>query len=317
MAILLDVDHVSKHYRTGFWAQKTPVLHAISLQAHAGETFGLLGPNGAGKTTTMKIVTGLAHPSKGSVTLWGRSPRMASVRGRIGYLPELPSIHGHLTAQEFLAYCGSLHGQSDLLTRGRIKPLLSRVGLDGVGSKPIKTYSKGMLQRLGFAQALINDPEFLFLDEPMSGLDPLGRHEIKQLMLDLKGEGRTIFFNTHILADVEALCDRIAILVGGRVVAQGRLQDLLQFQAGAYTLTVKQLDRQGLANLKRVALSTSSDDQGFSYASFLEWDLAVKGAAIARQSGADVVGIDRARQNLETFFVKTVRAALGQTEANR
>ena len=309
MAILLDIDHLSKHVRSGFWGLKASILHDVSMQAHAGETFGLLGPNGAGKTTTMKIITGLIRPSRGSVTLWGRDPRLASVRSRIGYLPESPYLYGHLSGPEFLRYAGNLHGMPELLTKARSGPLLDRVGLGGVGNKAIRTYSKGMLQRLGFAQALINEPEFLFLDEPMSGLDPLGRHQIKLLIQELKAEGRTVFFNSHILSDVEEVCDRIAILVNGKVAAQGAIKDLLSYHAGAYTLAVRGLDRMGLANLTRIALTANQDDDGLCYARFIEWDQAVKGAAVARQSGADIVGIDRQKQSLESFFVKTVNTA--------
>ncbi|MBC7543406.1 MAG: ABC transporter ATP-binding protein [Candidatus Sericytochromatia bacterium] len=313
MSILLDIDHVSKHVRSGFWGTKTPILHDVTIQAHAGETFGLLGPNGAGKTTTLKIATGLIRPSRGSVSIWGRDPRLASIRARIGFLPESGYLYAHLTAAEFLRYCGSLHGMPELLTRARSGPLLERVGLFGVGTKLIRNYSKGMLQRLGFAQALINEPEFLFLDEPMSGLDPLGRHEIKQLILELKAEGRTVFFNSHILADVEAVCDRVAILVDGKVASQGRITDLLAYHAGSYTLAVKGLDRMGMANLTRIALNASQDDDGMCYAKFIEWDQAVKGAAVARQSGAEIVGIDRQKQSLESYFVKTVATAKAAT----
>jgi ABC-2 type transport system ATP-binding protein len=174
-----------------------------------------------------------------------------------------------------------------------------------------------MLQRLGFAQALLHEPEFLFLDEPMSGLDPMGRHEIKQLIQELKNEGRTIFFNSHILSDVEAVCDRIAILVDGKVATQGKIKDLLAYHAGAYTLAVKGLDRMGVANLTRVALGVTQDDDGMGYARFVEWDQAVKGAAIARQSGAEVLGIDRQKQSLESYFVKTVAAAKAQAAEPR
>jgi ABC-2 type transport system ATP-binding protein len=317
MAILLDIEHVHKHVHAGFWGTRTPILHDVTIQAHAGETFGLLGPNGAGKTTTLKIATGLIRPTKGSVTLWGRDPKLASVRSRIGFLPESPYLYGHLSAQEFLRYCGSLYGMPELLIRARSAPLLERVGLIGVGHKPVRTYSKGMLQRLGFAQALLHEPEFLFLDEPMSGLDPMGRHEIKQLIQELKNEGRTIFFNSHILSDVEAVCDRIAILVDGKVATQGKIKDLLAYHAGAYTLAVKGLDRMGVANLTRVALGVTQDDDGMGYARFVEWDQAVKGAAIARQSGAEVLGIDRQKQSLESYFVKTVAAAKAQAAEPR
>jgi len=201
-------------------------LEGVNLTVCKGETFGLLGPNGAGKTTLQKVLLGLIRPTSGKATVLGHAPEEAAARARVGYLPENPYFYTYLTGREFVEFCGGLFGMSGPALHQRATQLLERVGMGHAANTQLRKYSKGMLQRVGVAQALINDPEIVFLDEPMSGLDPVGRRELRDLILSLKAEGKTIFFNSHILSDVEALCDRVGILDQGRLVSLGSVSEL-------------------------------------------------------------------------------------------
>lgn len=224
------VENLQKSYRTGFWLTTVVTsLKSISLQVQQGETFGLLGPNGAGKTTLLKILLGLVQPTAGQGWLMGQPLGDRTVRQRIGYLPENPYFYDYLTGWEFLELAAGLFGLSKARRQERIPLLLEMVGLNlkDARKKPMRRYSKGMLQRVGLAQALINDPEVVFLDEPMSGLDPLGRYQVREIILSLKKQGKTIFFNSHVLADVEAICDRIGILAQGELICVGGVNELL------------------------------------------------------------------------------------------
>jgi ABC-2 type transport system ATP-binding protein len=225
--ITISTEGLTKDYRAGFWRHRVRVLHDLNLQVQAGEVFGFLGPNGAGKTTTLKLLTGLIHSTAGSATVLGEPAGTVSVKARIGFLPENPYFYDYLTGFEFLAYCGSLAGLSRVVRRERVHSLLEQVGLSRQGSLQLRKYSKGMLQRIGLAQALINEPDVIFLDEPMSGLDPIGRKEVRDLILHLRAEGRTVFFSTHIIPDVEVVCDRVGIILGGHLAAVGRVDELL------------------------------------------------------------------------------------------
>ena len=198
----------------------------MSLDVEHGAVLGFLGPNGAGKTTTLKLLMQLIFPTSGQAEILGRPAGDVEARRRLGYLPELPYFYDNLTAEELLVYFGGLFGLSSADARRRSVTLLDRVGLGADRRRQLRKYSKGMLQRVGIAQALVNDPEVVFLDEPMSGLDPLGRRDTRDLIRELRDEGRTVFFSSHILSDAETLCSRVAILVKGRLVANGRLSDL-------------------------------------------------------------------------------------------
>lgn len=227
---VVETHRLTKRYRTGFWLnQMTTPLDGCSLSVCRGETFGLLGPNGAGKTTLLKVLLGIIRPTQGQARLFGNPAGHRSVKHRVGYLPENPYFYDHLTGHEMLQYAAGLFGLSAEEQRHRIPALLDLVGLapETIRKKPLKTYSKGMLQRLGLAQALVNDPELVFLDEPMSGLDPIGRYQMREVILWLKSQGKTIFFNSHILSDVEVICDRVALLDQGKLLCMGTLEELL------------------------------------------------------------------------------------------
>jgi ABC-2 type transport system ATP-binding protein len=222
--------NLQKVYRVGFWMnQKNESLKGCSLTVKPGETFGLLGPNGAGKTTLLKILLGIIKPTAGRAFLLGRPIGDRAVKQRIGYLPENPYFYDFLTAWEFLDYTAGLFKIPHSVRKKRIPELFDLVGLDQktAKKKQLRRYSKGMIQRVGMAQALINNPDVVFLDEPMSGLDPMGRYRIREIILLLKEQGKTIFFNSHILADVEQICDRIAILAKGEIICAGSLDELL------------------------------------------------------------------------------------------
>jgi ABC-2 type transport system ATP-binding protein len=227
---VVQTSELTKVYRTGFWHnQKIVSLKNCSLTVYQGETFGLLGPNGAGKTTLLKTLLGIVRPTSGRAWLLGSAIGDTKIKQRLGYLPENAYFYDYLTGWEFLQFVAGLFEIPTELQKQRIPLLLDLVGLSNAAAKKkqLRQYSKGMLQRIGMAQALINDPEVVFLDEPMSGLDPMGRYQIREIILSLKSQGKTIFFNSHILSDVEKICDRIAILAEGELICTGGLDELL------------------------------------------------------------------------------------------
>jgi ABC-2 type transport system ATP-binding protein len=238
--LAVETIDLTKDYRIGFFRKRPKrALDGLNLQVEAGEVFGLLGPNGAGKTTTLKILLGLIFPTLGTARILGKEIGDVSVRARIGYLPENPYFYAHLTAREFLNYVAELFGLPRDERRRRVGQLLERVGLETSRDMPLGKFSKGMVQRVGIAQALINDPQLIFLDEPMSGLDPLGRREVRDLILDLMKQGKTVFFSTHILSDAETLCNRVAILNRGRLQGCGDLRDILQLGVSSTEIVVE------------------------------------------------------------------------------
>src|SRR4029077_8961407 len=230
---------LTKDYAVGFW-RKRPyrALDRLTLDVGAGEVFGFLGPNGAGKTTTLKLLMQLVYPTGGGAEILGRPLGDLSVKQRIGYLPENPYFYDHLTAEELLVYFASLFGIRGAERRARASRLLDEVGIGGERRLQLRKFSKGMLQRVGIAQALVNDPELVIFDEPMSGLDPLGRRDVRALILQLRDRGCTVFFSSHVLSDAEALCGRVAILAKGRLIASGRLTEMLAFEARGWELIV-------------------------------------------------------------------------------
>lgn len=298
--LVIQTQNLSKTYRTGFWlAQKIRSLIAIDLDVYQGETFGLLGQNGAGKTTLLKTLLGIVRPTQGKATLLGKPLGDRNVKKRIGYLPENPYFYDYLTGWEILEFTGGLFEIPHSVQKARIPELLELVGLSmrDAKKKQLRRYSKGMLQRIGLAQALINDPELVFLDEPMSGLDPLGRYQMRETILSLKRQGKTIFFNSHILSDVEKVCDRVAILDKGELICEGSMDKLLG-DVRAYVVKVKggnpEILQQRLANLHF--------QDGL-------WVGVLKGEvqdfiASLRLIQAQLISLTLARPSLEEFFIK-------------
>lgn len=224
---IVVVRDVVKDFRPGFGLRKKRVLHGISFTVRRGEIYGFVGPNGAGKTTTLKLLMGLIRATAGSARILGHDVGETAYRRHVGYLPENPWFYDFLTGREFLGFYAGLSGVPRGRRRERSERLLRLVGLEQSGDARLRTYSKGMLQRIGLAQALVHEPEVVFLDEPMSGLDPIGRKAIRDLILRLRAEGKTVFMNSHILSDVETLCDRVGIIVKGRIRFEGSVEDFL------------------------------------------------------------------------------------------
>ena len=308
MAPAIVIEDLTKDYWVGFW-RKRPyrALDRLSLDVQPGEIFGFLGPNGAGKTTTLKLLMQLIFPSSGRAEILGRPVGDVSARQRIGYLPENPSFYDYLTAEELLGYFARLFGLSSRDARIRTATLLDRVGIGAERrGQQLRKYSKGMIQRVGIAQALLNDPEVIFLDEPMSGLDPLGRRDVRSLILELRDQGRTVFFSSHILADAEAMCSRVAVVAGGQLAAAGRLSDILAFQVRGWELVVDALAPEVLARIAdRVMRSTEIAPQRYT----LDLPLTVAPDQLLREltaSGARLISLTPLRDTLEDFFVRRV-----------
>ena len=228
---ILRLQQLSKTFRVGFWAKRVHAVRDVNAVMYRGESLGYLGPNGSGKTTSIKCLLALIQPTAGKVELFGRSPTDPAARARVGYLPESPYFYDYLTPVEIFEYVGKLYGLDARTRRSRTQELLGIVGLDLAAKRPLRGFSKGMLQRVGIAQSLIADPDLLIWDEPLSGLDPLGRKEIRELMIELRRQGKSLFFSSHVLTDIEALCDGVCILDRGVAVAQGRLSELLHRDA--------------------------------------------------------------------------------------
>lgn len=227
MATVLKIENLHKSFKLGFLLKKKEILRGISLSVKQGEVFGYLGPNGAGKTTTIKCILGLIFPEKGSIEIFGHPHFSPKAKEKTGFLPENPYFYDHLTASEFLDYYSQLFLIKKEEKEEKIKSLLRLVDLEGSADLQLRKFSRGMLQRIGMAQTLLNDPSLVFLDEPLGGLDPLGRKEIRDIIVRLKDEGKTVFLSSHILQDIEMICNRVAIIVNGEIINQGALQDLV------------------------------------------------------------------------------------------
>src|SRR5271155_3340076 len=233
----IEILGLEKTYMVGFWRKRPKcALSPLHLTVEDGEIFGFLGPNGAGKTTTLKLLMGLVFPTAGSARILGHEWTDPSVKAQIGFLPEQPYFYDHLTAHELLEYYGQLSGVPAEDRRRRVEEVLQRVGLRDIRGVQLRKFSKGMLQRVGIGQAILHDPKLVFFDEPMSGLDPMGRREVRDLMEQLKHEGKTVFFSTHILSDAEALCDRVAIIHLGELRSVGAVADLTSSVEGKVEL---------------------------------------------------------------------------------
>lgn len=223
----IEIDQLEKVYSVGFWRKRPKrALHPLNLTVETGEIFGFLGPNGAGKTTTLKMLMGLVFPSAGTARILGMELDDPRMKAQIGFLPEQPYFYDYLTARELLCYYGRLSGVDGATLHPKVDAVLAKVGLSDAANLQLRKFSKGMLQRAGIAQAILHEPKVVFLDEPMSGLDPMGRHEVRNLITQLKEDGKTVFFSTHILSDAEALCDRVAIIHKGKLHGVGSVESL-------------------------------------------------------------------------------------------
>jgi len=227
MPVTLRIENLHKSFSTGFFPKKQRILKGISLSVESGEIFGYLGPNGAGKTTTIKCVLGLIFPDQGEIEIFSNPHLSIKAKEKIGFLPENPYFYDYLSATEFLRFYFQLFPSIHEDKEEKIKNIISLVGLERFSNLSLRKFSRGMLQRIGLAQALLNDPDLVILDEPLGGLDPLGRKEIRDIIVRLRDEGKTVFLSSHILQDIEMICDRVAIIVNGEIVSQGNLQELI------------------------------------------------------------------------------------------
>lgn len=306
--LAVETIELTKDYFVGFWRKRARrALDHLNLRVEPGEIFGLLGPNGAGKTTTLKLLHRLIFPTSGTAALLGKSIQDVSVHARIGYLPENPYFYDHLTAEEFLNYAGELFNLPVSERRSRVKLLLDRVGLAESQKIPLRRFSKGMVQRVGIAQALVNDPELIFLDEPMSGLDPLGRREVRNLILELREEGKTVFFSTHILSDAEALCDRVAILHRGQLQGCGGLREILSLGITSTEVVVENPQAGALKELKPYATSTVRTGERVCLEITSESDIPAV-LDLCLRTGTKVVSVNPVKMSLEDYFMAKVAA---------
>jgi ABC-2 type transport system ATP-binding protein len=307
MSPAIRIEELTKDYAIGFWRPRPyRALDRLTLEIEPGEVFGFLGPNGAGKTTTLKLLMQLIYPTSGRAEILGRPVGDIAARQRIGYLPENPSFYDYLTAEELLGYFGQLFGYGPAERRKRVAALLDRVGIGGERRMQLRKFSKGMIQRVGIAQALLNDPEVVFLDEPMSGLDPLGRRDVRSLILQLRDQGRTVFLSSHILADAEALCRRVAVVAGGRLAASGTLTDILAFQVHGWELVMANVSPELLGRIAPALQRTTEISTG-RYA--LELSLEQRPERVLTEltaAGATLISLNPMRDTLEDFFMKRV-----------
>jgi len=307
LTFAIETIELTKDYAVGFWRKRPRrVLDRLSLQVEAGEVFGFLGPNGAGKTTTLKLLLQLVFPTSGEARIFGRPAGDLAAKRRFGYLPEQPYFYDHLTAEELLTYYGGLFGIPSAERRRRVNALLDEVGIGRERRDPLRKFSKGMLQRVGIAQALINEPDLVILDEPMSGLDPLGRRDVRALILRLRDRGCTVFFSSHVLSDAEALCSRVAILAKGRMVASGLLREMLAFNVHGWELIVADLNDETLAKLAGGVRSVVPIGGGRFQ---LELPLETPPERLLSQivaAGGRLVSLNPIQETLEELFVERV-----------
>ena len=305
--LVVQTEQLSKIFRVGFWGKRVTAVESLNLEVRRGEVFGFLGPNGAGKTTTIKMLMGLIYPTSGHARLFGRDLGDPQTKARLGFLPESPYFYDYLTSREFLGFYGHLFGLWGTVLDKRIDELLELVGMTHAKDLQLRKFSKGMLQRVGVAQALINDPELVVLDEPMSGLDPIGRKEVRDLILRLKESGKTVLFSSHILHDAEVLCDRVAMILKGRLVACGRVTDLLdQGASHQVELVVDYLTPEGLDHLRPLADKVVT--QGDRILVVLKSQQQVGGALeIIRAAKASLVSLNPQKGSLEDLFIREVK----------
>jgi ABC-2 type transport system ATP-binding protein len=307
--VVIDIVDLTKDYEVGFVKKrKVRALDQLNLEVRRGEIFGFLGPNGAGKTTTLKLLMRLIYPTQGTARILGHPIEDVSTRARIGYLPENPYFYDYLSGRELLEYTAALFGIPTEQARARGKELLSLVGLDSErANRQLRKYSKGMLQRIGIAQALVNDPEIVFMDEPMSGLDPIGRREVRDLLLALRAQGKTVFFSSHILSDVEAMCDRAAILSRGKLLRCGTVHELTGIKDAAVEVVALGIEQSDLGKFSQMVSSLQSasatpNGVHLILADDSEIDHTL---SLIRECGGKIISVNPRRASLEDIFADT------------
>jgi ABC-2 type transport system ATP-binding protein len=307
----IETENLSKDYPYGFLnLKKRKSLEDLTMRVEEGEVFGFLGPNGAGKSTTIKLLMRLIFPTSGTARILGKPIEDVSMHASIGYLPEQPYFYDYLTAYEVLDYFARFHALTASDRHTRVLAMLKKVGLDTAKKIQLRKYSKGMLQRVGLAQAILHDPQVVVLDEPMSGLDPLGRREVRDIILELKREGRTVMFSTHVLSDAETLCDRVGILVGGKLRGTGAPGELMDIQAQGMEI---QFELPG--KNQNLALLTNATRAGDAYRVQLPEAELYKALDDLKAAGAHIHSVMQIRPTLEEYFMHLVAADRAQANA--
>jgi ABC-2 type transport system ATP-binding protein len=299
----IEIENLTKDYPLGFWRKRTRrALDSLSLEVEQGEVFGFLGPNGAGKTTTLKLLMRLIFPTAGTARIRGRSIDDVAMHAEIGYLPEQPYFYDYLTARELLDYYGRFSGYTRAERNERVARFLKLVGLEAAADLQLRKFSKGMLQRAGIAQAILHDPQVVFLDEPMSGLDPVGRREVRDIILELRRQGRTIFFSTHILSDAEMLCDRVAVLVNGKLQGVGAPGEIVSLAAQGMEILFEVTEDRALPS----DIAGQATKMGARYR--IEVPESELYACLARlhDIGARILSVSPVRPTLEDYFLRLV-----------
>lgn len=311
---IVQTEQLCKIFRVGFWGRRVMAVDQLSLEVRRGEVFGFLGPNGAGKTTTLKMLMGLIYPTSGHAWIFGHPVGDQAAKSKLGFLPESPYFYDYLTSHEFLSFYGHLFGLWGRSLDKRIDELLEQVGMTHARDLQLRKFSKGMLQRVGIAQALINDPELVVLDEPMSGLDPIGRKEVRDLIFRLKDSGKTVMFSSHILHDAELLCDRVAMILKGKMVACGPVRELIEQGATHHVeVVIDHLTPEGLEHLR--PLSDKLVTQGSRVMVVLRSPQQVDSALeIIRTSKATLVSLTPQKFSLEELFIREVKGESAQVE---
>jgi ABC-2 type transport system ATP-binding protein len=303
---VLAFEKLTKEFKLGLRLTRVQAVRSVDLEVQQGEIFGFLGPNGAGKTTSMKMAMGLIRPTSGRALLFGQSVESPAIRQRIGYLPEQPYFYDYLTGFEILDFYGQLYGMPKKARHQRVDALLTLVGLDHARDRTLRRFSKGMLQRVGIAQAILNDPDLVVLDEPMSGLDPMGRKEVRDIILQLKTQGKTVFFSSHILHDIETICDRVAIIVKGRVERMGSLGELLTANSGSVEIIATDASPELLGRLS--ADGISGDAAGHGHRWVVEESRLDQVLRALMDGGARITHVEPMRESLEDLFVREAGA---------
>jgi len=314
MPAILRTEALTKNFEVGVRRRRVHAVRDLSLSVEEGEIFGFVGPNGAGKTTTIKMLMGLIFPTSGRAFIFDAPIPSRDAQRRLGYLPENPSTYDFLTGLEAMRFYGRLSGVAGADLGRRADELLGLVGLSDAADRQVRKYSKGMQQRLGIAQALVGDPAFVVLDEPMSGLDPIGRKEVRDLILELRRRGKTVFFSTHILPDVESLCDRVGVILGGELRDVGRIGDLLspRVRSVEAVLDVPEGAAEGVGRARLV-----SRDGARMVLSFPDLESANAAARATLEAGGGVVSLVPHRETLEDFFVRRFEEGRAAGEAGR
>jgi ABC-2 type transport system ATP-binding protein len=309
----IQIDNLTKDYPFGFLHLKTKrSLEGLTMCVEDGEVFGFLGPNGAGKSTTIKLLMGLIFPTAGSAQILGRPISDISMHQDIGYLPEQPYFYDYLTAAELLDYFARFHNLKAADRRERVARMLKKVGLETARKIQLRKYSKGMLQRVGLAQAILHDPRVVILDEPMSGLDPLGRREVRDIILELKREGRTVLFSTHILSDAEMLCDRVGVIVGGKLRGVGAPDEIVGIKAHGFEILFEHTgDAAGAAS----TLLEKATRTGNRYRLHVEEAELYPTIETLREAGARILSVAQMKASLEEYFIHLIAADRAQAAA--